>query len=189
MSVGELVILVDENGTSVGSAPKATIHGVDTPLHLAFSCYLRRSDGQILMTRRALTKKTWAGVWTNSFCGHPAPGESNIDAVHRRARQELGVDVANIEIALADFRYRAVDPGGMVEHEICPVFTATIVGDPEPDVNEIVEWSWAEPESLAQSYAHTPFVFSPWFGEQLPLLLSANALTDGINRDNGRWAV
>lgn len=182
MSVGEMVILVDENGTPVGSAPKATIHDGNTPLHLAFSCYLRRGDGQILVTRRALTKKTWPGVWTNSFCGHPAPGESYIDAVRRRARQELGVDVTDIQIALEDFRYLAVDPGGVVEHEICPVFTATIVGDLKPDIDEIVEWSWVEPESLAQSFAHTPFVFSPWLAEQLPLLFSANALTGSVNQ-------
>ncbi len=176
MSVGELVVLVDHDGNHVGTAPKATVHSADTPLHLAFSCYLRRDDGQILMTRRALSKKTWAGVWTNSFCGHPAPGEDFVQALHRRAHQELNIDVADVEVILEDFRYRAVDSGGVVENEICPVFTAQIVGEVNPNRDEIVEWSWVKPESLIQSFAHTPFVYSPWLREQLPLLLGANAL-------------
>ena len=176
MSVGELVVLVDHAGNPMGTAPKATVHSADTPLHLAFSCYLRRDDGQILMTRRALSKKTWAGVWTNSFCGHPAPDEGFIPALRRRARQELNIDLEDIEVVLEDFRYTAVDSGGVMENEICPVFTAQIVGDPEPDKDEIVEWSWVKPESLMQSFAHTPFVYSPWLREQLPLLQAANAL-------------
>lgn len=176
MSVGELVVLVDHDGNPVGTAPKGTVHSAGTPLHLAFSCYLRRDDGQLLMTRRALSKQAWPGVWTNSFCGHPAPGETFVDALHRRARQELNVGAIGVEVVLNDFRYRAVDSGGIMENEICPVFTAQIVGDPKPVKDEIVEWSWVEPESLVQSLAHTPFVYSPWLQEQLPLLLSANAL-------------
>lgn len=181
MNVGELVVLVDHDGNPVGSAPKATVHTVDTPLHLAFSCYLRSSDGQILMTRRALSKHAWPGVWTNSFCGHPAPGEGLVDALRRRARQELNVDVANVEVVLEDFRYRAVDSGGVMENEICPVFTAQIIGDPKPDSQEVIEWSWVQPESLVQSVAHTPFVFSPWLRDQFQLLLSANALNGKSN--------
>ena len=176
MCVGELVVLVDNDGNPLGSAPKDTVHTAETPLHLAFSCYLRSADGQILMTRRALSKKTWAGVWTHSFCGHPAPGEGLVPALRRRARQELNIDVADVEVVLDNFRYTAVDSGGVMENEICPVFTAQIVGEPEPDRDEIAEWRWVKPESLMQSFAHTPFVYSPWLQEQLPLLLAANAL-------------
>ena len=86
----ELVVTVDEAGNTIGSAPKETVHTDHTPLHLAFSCYLLNSEGMLLMTRRALTKRTWPGVWTNSFCGHPGPGEACEDAIVRRSEQELG---------------------------------------------------------------------------------------------------
>ena len=110
----ELIVLVDEQGQPTGTAEKWSSHHADTPLHLAFSCYVFDDTGAFLTTRRALTKKVWPGVWTNSFCGHPAPGEVISAALHRRVRQELGVPLHDLRLALPDFRYRAVDASASV---------------------------------------------------------------------------
>ncbi|WP_150307480.1 isopentenyl-diphosphate Delta-isomerase [Planctomonas psychrotolerans] len=167
----ELVVLLDEDGTPIGTAEKATVHSTETPLHLAFSCHIFDEAGRILVTRRALSKLTWPGVWTNSFCGHPGPDESLEDAVHRRAEQELGIRLDSVEVALPDFRYRAVDASGIVEYEICPVYRATASGALNARPSEVMDAEWADPSSLLQAIDSTPWAFSPWLTLQLPALL------------------
>lgn len=163
----EQVVLVDDDGTAVGIAPKATVHGPETPLHLAFSCHLRDGDGRLLVTRRALTKRTWPGVWTNSFCGHPAPGEDLPSAIARRAVDELGVTVTDLRLVLPDFRYRATDASGIVENEVCPVFTAVTLDEIQPDPDEVAEFQWIDADDLDVAVISAPWAFSPWLHLQL----------------------
>jgi isopentenyl-diphosphate delta-isomerase len=179
MDQTELVVLLDDVGAPVGTAPKCDVHTANTPLHLAFSCYLLDREGRILVTRRALAKRTWPGVWTNSFCGHPGPEEALGSAVRRRGRQELDVGIESVQERLPDFSYRAVDAGGTVENEFCPVFTAVASGPVAPRAEEVMEWEWAEPEALLVAVSNTPFVFSPWLREQLPRLFEIGAIPGG----------
>ena len=158
----EEVVLLDDDGTPIGAFDKALVHGPDTPLHLAFSCYLFDAAGRMLLTRRALSKATWPGVWTNACCGHPRPGEDPVAAVARRVRTELGVEPRGIRLVLPDFRYRAVDAAGMVEHERCPVFFAELDGDPRPHPDEVLSWAWVEPAAFLETAERAPFLLSPW---------------------------
>jgi isopentenyl-diphosphate Delta-isomerase len=174
----ELVVLLDDGGREIGTAPKSTVHGTDTALHLAFSCHVMDEEGRVLVTRRALGKRTWPGVWTNSFCGHPRPGESMIDAVERRAAFELGLELADVELALPDFRYRATDASGIVEHEVCPVFIARTRREPVLNPDEVMDARWAEPRELGAALSATPWAFSPWFvlqSRRLPQFCIADA--------------
>ena len=170
MDTCEEVVLLNEAGVAIGTALKHEVHHRQTPLHLAFSCYVIDDAGRLLVTRRALGKQAWPGVWTNSFCGHPSPGEEMPDAVRRRARQELSIELEDLALVLPDFRYRALDASGIVENEICPVFRATIVGDPRPDQNEVCEYVWAEPGRIHAAAQLTPWAFSPWFVMELAQL-------------------
>jgi isopentenyl-diphosphate delta-isomerase len=163
----EQVVLVDNAGAAIGVADKFAVHTEDTALHLAFSCHVYNEDGQLLVTRRALTKLTWPGVWTNSFCGHPSPGESQEDAITRRAQLELGITVQKLELVIPDFRYRAVDASGIVENEICPVYRAITVDVPTPNPSEVAEFAWVDPQQLRSAAASAPYAFSPWLGWQL----------------------
>ncbi len=169
-SAAEHVVLIGEDGQSIGTALKVGIHGPDTPLHLAFSCYVLNGRGQVLITRRAIDKPSWPGVWSNSFCGHPQPAESLAAAVHRRADFEVGLELTELELALPIFRYRAIDPSGVVENEICPVYIASTSGDPRPHPSEVMDHAWVDPIDLGQSIRLTPWVFSPWLVLQARLL-------------------
>ena len=67
------VVLVDEENRELGRALKSEVHHAATPLHRAFSLFLFDRRGRTLVQRRALAKRTWPGIWSNSCCGHPAP--------------------------------------------------------------------------------------------------------------------
>jgi len=166
----ETVVLLDEDASPIGTADKFAVHTEATPLHLAFSCHVSNERGELLVTRRSLAKKTWPGVWTNSFCGHPGPEESFEEAIARRASRELGIAVRNVEVVLPDFRYRAVDASGIVENEVCPVFRAHLDGVPDPAEDEVAEWRWVPEEALRAAVMSAPFAFSPWLGWQLAVL-------------------
>lgn len=175
------VVLLDEAGNEIGTAPKSSVHGTDTALHLAFSCHVLDDDGRMLVTRRALGKLTWPGVWTNSFCGHPRPAERVVSAVRRRAGEELGISITSLELALPLFRYRAVDASGIVEHEICPVYTARTTDALALNPHEAMDAVWVRPEDLARSLEATPWAFSPWLvlqSQQLGLFSAHRRVDD-----------
>lgn len=165
----ELVVLLDDAGRRIGTAPKSEVHHGSTPLHLAFSCYLFDDGGRVLLTRRALAKRTFPGIWTNSACGHPGPDEPIEEAVIRRAAQELGVDIVELRCVLPDFRYRAVDAGGVAENEVCPVFCARAAGPVNADPAEIMDTRWVPWDQL-RAAAKLSWAISPWAAEQVPLL-------------------
>jgi len=165
----ESVVLLNDRGEPVGQQPKSTVHHFETPLHLAFSLYLFSVDGDLLMTRRALTKVAWPGVWTNSCCGHPMPGETMTHAIERRVFVELGVEIEDVRSVLPDFSYRARDAGGIWENEICPVFSATLHPSAKlrPNPAEVMDHAWSDPAHVVAATAATPFAFSPWAVDQV----------------------
>lgn len=171
MTSAELVVLLAEDGEPIGTADKATVHDANTPLHLAFSCYLLDGEGRLLLTRRALGKRTWPGVWTNTACGHPAPDEAFEQSIGRRLRDELGIRSADLDLSVVvpDYRYRFTDASGIVENEVCPVYIARAAGevalDPNPD--EVMETAWVPIDEVRAAARATPFAFSPWMVDQL----------------------
>lgn len=168
MREAERVVLVDEAGQPIGSASKAEVHHADTPLHLAFSCYLFDAHGSFLITRRALTKQVWPGVWTNSVCGHPGVDEAIEDAIRRRARFELGIEVADLEVALPAYSYRSPPFRGIVENEFCPVYVGRAASEPDPHPAEVEEFKWvAWDEFAAAAAADDGDRYSWWSKDQL----------------------
>ena len=165
----EQVVLLDASGQAIGAEDKATVHHRNTPLHLAFSCYVFNDRGEFLLTRRALHKWTFPGVWTNTCCGHPGPGEDLAAAVRRRLRVELGLAPADLRLVLPEFSYRA-SMDGIEENELCPVYMCTLDGDPRPNPDEVEAWEWWSWDRFLDEANDPAGVLSPWARLQAPLL-------------------
>ncbi|MDV8077646.1 isopentenyl-diphosphate Delta-isomerase [Rhodococcus sp. NPDC079359] len=166
------VVLLDDEGRAVGTHDKTTVHTQDTPLHLAFSSYVVRADGAVLLTRRASSKTTWPGVLTNTCCGHPAPGEKLDDAVLRRIGEELGLRAESAELVLPHFRYRAVMDNGIVENEICPVYRVRVDEHAtlDPDPAEVEETRWVSWREFSAGVLGGAIDVSPWCRTQVEQL-------------------
>ncbi|OZD40538.1 isopentenyl-diphosphate delta-isomerase [Rhodococcus sp. 06-1477-1B] len=171
-SPAQHVVLLDDEGRAVGTQDKTTVHTEQTPLHLAFSSYVVREDGAVLLTRRASSKTTWPSVLTNSCCGHPAPGEDLESAVLRRIGEELGLQARSAELVLPHFRYRAVMDNGIVENEICPVYRVTVGDDAtlDPDPDEVDETRWVSWSEFSADVLADRIDVSPWCRTQVEQL-------------------
>lgn len=167
--IEELVVLVDEQNNVIGTASKDTVHTTDTPLHRAFSLFIFNSKKQLLITKRASTKKTFAGVWTNTLCGHPAPNEIVIDAAKRRLVEELSISGVDMK-EVSPYRYKFADKNGIVENEICPILVGYFDGDPLPKAGEVDEWKWMDWKKFLEEIKINPEPYSPWCIEEARLI-------------------
>lgn len=173
----EEIVLVDDSGKIVGRAPKLESHHGQTPLHLGFSCYIFDAQGKFLLTQRALSKKVWPGVWTNTVCGHPAPDEATPDAIRRRLDYELGLSqVDDLQLILPDYRYKTPPFKGVIENEICPVYAGLVTDRPLPNPAEVEDWKWVNWSALLKDVKDDPDKYSYWFKDQLPRLVDHPAI-------------
>ena len=156
----ELVVLVDENDQPIGSAPKLEVHERGL-LHRAVSLLLRDDKGRFLLQRRADVKYHSGGLWSNTCCGHPRPGESIENAALRRLRAEMGILECNIR-RVSSFLYRTAVGNGLVEHEVDHVMVGEWSGEPVPDPSEVAEWRWVSESALYADLAVNPDRYTPW---------------------------
>jgi isopentenyl-diphosphate delta-isomerase len=153
--------LVNEHGHTIGTAEKLAAHQAPGQLHRAFSVFLFDEQGRLLIQRRALSKYHSPGVWSNTCCGHPYPGEAPFAAAARRTFEELGVSPSLMAEA-GTVRYNHPDPAsGLVEQEFNHLFVGMVQATPTPDPEEIAEYVFVSPASLEKRCAEDPF--SAWF--------------------------
>lgn len=159
-----LVELVDEQGLAAGALTVAAAHTAPGRLHRAFSVLLFDASGRVLLQQRAGVKTRFPLLWTNTCCGHPAPGQSVVTAAGIRLHEELGVTAALTEVGT--FTYQATDAGtGRVEFEFDHVLTGILEDTAlQPDPAEVADIIWVRPDLLAESVSAAPARYTPWLG-------------------------
>jgi isopentenyl-diphosphate Delta-isomerase len=151
------VIIVDPNDIPIGTAPKLEAHR-NGLRHRAISVVIGDRRGRILLHRRAAEKYHSAGLWTNTCCSHPRPGERAIDAAVRRLAEEMGI---NCPLALMfSMAYRAEVSNGLVEDEIVHVFGGHFSGAPGPNSLEVSDWCWKSFVEIERDVDERPEVYT-----------------------------
>jgi isopentenyl-diphosphate Delta-isomerase len=156
----EKVILVDTDDMPVGVREKGEAH-LDGVLHRAFSVFVFDDDGRMLLQRRARSKYHSGGLWSNTCCSHPRPGETTVAAARRRLVEEMGFHCP-LETAFS-FIYRADVGGGLIEHEFDHVLLGRFNGEPVPNTGEVEAWRWTSLDDLATEMHERPAYFTYWF--------------------------
>lgn len=167
----EHVILVDEQDTPLGQQEKLKAHEL-AQCHRAFSVFIYRMNAQheieILLQQRHLEKYHCGGLWTNTCCGHPRPGETTRGAATRRLFEEMGIQSELKEVGV--FHYIAVFDNGLTENEVDHVFIGRMKGDKiHPHPEEINEYRWITLERLEIELRNTPKQFTPWLQQALSI--------------------
>ncbi|MFJ3582503.1 isopentenyl-diphosphate Delta-isomerase [Streptomyces sp. NPDC090127] len=174
--------LVDENGITIGTEEKLAAHQAPGQLHRAFSVFLFDESGRLLLQRRALGKYHSPGVWSNTCCGHPYPGEAPFAAAARRTYEELGISPSLLAEA-GTVRYNHPDPAsGLVEQEYNHLFVGMAQTELRPDAEEVEETAFVTAEELMERHASAPF--SAWF---MTVLDAARPAIKELTGPAGGW--
>jgi isopentenyl-diphosphate Delta-isomerase len=154
------VILVDENDNEVGVMEKLQAH-VEGRLHRAFSILIFNEKGELLLQKRARGKYHSGGLWTNTCCSHPVPGEAIEVTVKRRLMEEMGLECT--PRYFYKFLYKAHLDSHMIEHELDYVFTAVCGGTPSLNPEEAEDWKYVSLETLKHDIQKNPQHYTFWF--------------------------
>lgn len=163
------VILVDQDNKEIGIEEKIKAHK-EGKLHRAFSVCVFNSQGKLLLQKRAEGKYHSAGLWTNTCCSHPRPGETAEQAAHRRLKEEMGFDCKLKEAFV--FIYQFKFDNGLTEYEYDHVFLGKYDGSITPDSKEVADWKWIMPEKLKRDIQKHPENYTYWFKISIDRIIS-----------------
>jgi isopentenyl-diphosphate delta-isomerase len=156
----EEVVLVDTLDNQVGTMEKMEAHRKGV-LHRAFSVVLFDQRGRMLLQKRSKEKYHSSGLWTNTCCSHPFPGERVEEASRRRLKEEMGIDLQ--PVFSHTFVYRAALDRDLIEHELDHVFVGTFNGTPVINKEEVEDWKFADVAWLKKDVAEHPEAYTVWF--------------------------
>lgn len=156
----DFVVLVDEQDNETGHLEKLEVHK-KALLHRAVSVFICNKQGEWLLQRRALNKYHSKGLWSNTCCSHPYPGETITKAAHRRLFEEMGLESELQHVY--SFTYFAKLDNDLTEHEYDHIFVGITDTVPVVNSNEVLEWKYESYEKISDDVKNHPEMFTEWF--------------------------
>jgi len=163
------VILVNEKDEWQGTMEKMQAH-IEGVLHRAFSVFVMNDNNEMLLQRRAMHKYHSPGLWSNTCCSHPMPGESTLAAAHRRLQEEMGFD-CKLSPAF-HFRYRSPVGNGLVENEYDHIYVGMHNDAVSINADEVCEYMYMPVDEVMHQVKLEPEKFTKWFQLVLPRFIA-----------------
>jgi isopentenyl-diphosphate Delta-isomerase len=154
------VILIDDNDVAIGTAPKLEAHRSGLR-HRAISIVVSDGNGRVLLQQRAAEKYHSGGLWTNTCCSHPRPGETVEEAAVRRLDEEMGIHCPLF--FMFAMPYRAQVSNDLIEDEITHVFGGCFTGTPQPNPREVQDCRWMAFAEIERDVDRRPEIYTIWF--------------------------
>ena len=166
------IILVDEKDNEIGLTDKVTAHQQGL-CHRAFSVFIFaeiNNEKHLLLQQRQHDKYHCGGLWTNTCCSHPRPGEDITDAGKRRLFEEMGITYPLQKTG--EFHYTAKFDNGLTENEYDHVLVG-FTDKLEVNINpgEVAEAKWIPIDELQHDLNANPEKYTPWFQQALDIAL------------------
>lgn len=158
--MGNKVILVNYKDQAKGEMEKSKAHAQPN-LHRAFSVFLYQND-KILLQKRAKGKYHCGGLWTNTCCSHPQPGEEVEEAARRRLYEEMNIVAGELQ-EIYSFVYYYRFENGICEFEFDHVLLGEYFGEYSLDAEEAEEARWVDKTELLNDMEKNPQNYTPWF--------------------------
>lgn len=163
------VVLVDTNDQEIGVAEKLEAHRKGL-LHRAFSIFVFNKKNEMLIHKRASSKYHSGGLWTNTCCSHPCPGETLEQATHRRLNEEMGFDCPLTK--KFSFIYKVhIEKDALFEHELDHVFFGMYEGLVKPNPEEVEDVAWVSCDFITQDTKQHPEKYTYWFLQAIDKVL------------------
>jgi isopentenyl-diphosphate delta-isomerase len=156
----EQVILVDEQDHEIGTMEKMEAHQKGL-LHRAFSLLIFNTKGEMLLQQRAISKYHSGGLWTNTCCSHPLPGETIEQAGKRKLQQEMGF-TCDLRYS-HKFIYKVQLDNNLIEHEWDYVLIGYFDGTPAINKDEAQAWKFESIETIQHDAKENPDRYTCWF--------------------------
>lgn len=106
--------------------------------HFAFSVFLFKTNGELLIQKRAKKKYHSGGLWSNSCCSHFADLNefSNKDkTVKKRLKDELGIDFDGVLKFSGIFPYKSNVGRDLIENEVDYIYVGVFDDEPAFKLN------------------------------------------------------
>lgn len=156
------LILVDTQDREIGRMEKLEAHKKGL-LHRAFSVFVFNDKGELLLQQRAKGKYHSGGLWTNTCCSHPAPGETIKEAAKHRLQEEMGLQCELLDVF--HFIYKAELDNDLIEHELDHVLVGFSNEDPNINPEEAMNFRWMDLTTIQKELQNNPKLYTFWFKE------------------------